>query len=147
MRVGPSCQPRAIGMRRRSIMEEARKAAQLHTGLPCLCHPGLDPGSRSATSKSGTPDQVRGDAGREAGREGKGRKTAQLHSEIAFPFQGSGGGVLPRNCAWKGREGGAWTARSEEHTSELQSLMRISYAVFCLKKKKIQSKLRTSQNH
>src|SRR3546814_2515734 len=30
-------------------------------------------------------------------------------------------------------------ARSEEHTSELQSLMRISYAVFCLKKKKKQS--------
>src|SRR3546814_7906775 len=29
------------------------------------------------------------------------------------------------------------TGRSEEHTSELQSLMRISYAVFCLKKKKI----------
>src|SRR3546814_10072802 len=29
--------------------------------------------------------------------------------------------------------------RSEEHTSELQSLMRISYAVFCLKKKKYQS--------
>src|SRR3546814_15638828 len=29
--------------------------------------------------------------------------------------------------------------RSEEHTSELQSLMRISYAVFCLKKKKILS--------
>src|SRR3546814_7402233 len=28
------------------------------------------------------------------------------------------------------------TTRSEEHTSELQSLMRISYAVFCLKKKK-----------
>src|SRR3546814_5494790 len=28
------------------------------------------------------------------------------------------------------------TPRSEEHTSELQSLMRISYAVFCLKKKK-----------
>src|SRR3546814_3070397 len=32
--------------------------------------------------------------------------------------------------------GGAWGTRSEEHTSELQSLMRISYAVFCLKKKK-----------
>src|SRR3546814_2152195 len=30
--------------------------------------------------------------------------------------------------------------RSEEHTSELQSLMRISYAVFCLKKKKQQKK-------
>src|SRR3546814_7800438 len=34
--------------------------------------------------------------------------------------------------AWRRRD--AW--RSEEHTSELQSLMRISYAVFCLKKKK-----------
>src|SRR3546814_6333719 len=32
-------------------------------------------------------------------------------------------------------------ARSEEHTSELQSLMRISYAVFCLKKKKKQKAL------
>src|SRR3546814_10612926 len=36
------------------------------------------------------------------------------------------GGAFPR---WVGN-------RSEEHTSELQSLMRISYAVFCLKKKK-----------
>src|SRR3546814_10554558 len=33
--------------------------------------------------------------------------------------------------------------RSEEHTSELQSLMRISYAVFCLKKKKQNTKLET----
>src|SRR3546814_7970339 len=32
---------------------------------------------------------------------------------------------------------GALDLRSEEHTSELQSLMRISYAVFCLKKKNI----------
>src|SRR3546814_10829943 len=31
---------------------------------------------------------------------------------------------------------GDWQLRSEEHTSELQSLMRISYADFCLKKKK-----------
>src|SRR3546814_3208948 len=31
-----------------------------------------------------------------------------------------------------------WDSRSEEHTSELQSLMRISYAVFCLKKKTTQ---------
>src|SRR3546814_8044823 len=35
--------------------------------------------------------------------------------------------------------------RSEEHTSELQSLMRISYAVFCLKKKKKQERLTTPQ--
>src|SRR3546814_2429269 len=42
--------------------------------------------------------------------------------------------------------------RSEEHTSELQSLMRISYAVFCLKKKKKKHKLtrqtyNQTQNH
>src|SRR3546814_19920579 len=37
----------------------------------------------------------------------------------------------------RARQAGAGDARrSEEHTSELQSLMRISYAVFCLKKKK-----------
>src|SRR3546814_8329152 len=42
-----------------------------------------------------------------------------------------GGGAIPYQI---GRfRAGAW--RSEEHTSELQSLMRISYAVFCLNKK------------
>src|SRR3546814_7080535 len=42
------------------------------------------------------------------------------------------------NCAFLPRMAGQSTRsqpRSEEHTSELQSLMRISYAVFCLKKK------------
>src|SRR3546814_1395430 len=39
---------------------------------------------------------------------------------------------MPRAGHWMKKEVG----RSEEHTSELQSLMRISYAVFCLKKKK-----------
>src|SRR3546814_5834890 len=56
----------------------------------------------------------------------------------------------PGRCAWAcvrdagGGDGFRWRAgaglagvRSEEHTSELQSLMRISYAVFCLKKKNI----------
>src|SRR3546814_3549489 len=36
---------------------------------------------------------------------------------------------------------GEFGLRSEEHTSELQSLMRISYAVFCLKKKKTNSNI------
>src|SRR3546814_1624838 len=44
----------------------------------------------------------------------------------------TGGGEIC--CLGQGRDGDR--ARSEEHTSELQSLMRISYAVFCLKKKK-----------
>src|SRR3546814_5726532 len=37
--------------------------------------------------------------------------------------------------------------RSEEHTSELQSLMRISYAVFCLKKKTKERKIKKKINH
>src|SRR3546814_5208707 len=37
--------------------------------------------------------------------------------------------------------------RSEEHTSELQSLMRISYAVFCLKKKKISPTARQEMSY
>src|SRR3546814_6618570 len=36
--------------------------------------------------------------------------------------------------------------RSEEHTSELQSLMRISYAVFCLKKKKTKTQTQTNNS-
>src|SRR3546814_7576189 len=39
-----------------------------------------------------------------------------------------------------------FSTRSEEHTSELQSLMRISYAVFCLKKKKKQHPIQPTQN-
>src|SRR3546814_5614479 len=46
-------------------------------------------------------------------------------------------GLEPRRlCAGTRQPCGALSGRSEEHTSELQSLMRISYAVFCLKKKK-----------
>src|SRR3546814_9224716 len=39
------------------------------------------------------------------------------------------------------------TLRSEEHTSELQSLMRISYAVFCLKKKTHKQQKHNNHNH
>src|SRR3546814_10738278 len=60
------------------------------------------------------------------------------------------GRALPRNRA---RQIGALTddedrvgrIRSEEHTSELQSLMRISYAVFCLKKKKKKKKKKNKE--
>src|SRR3546814_2433193 len=53
---------------------------------------------------------------------------------------------------YRGRDGRYYckrsdgTTRSEEHTSELQSLMRISYAVFCLKKKK-KKKSKTHKPH
>src|SRR3546814_3791745 len=57
-----------------------------------------------------------------------------LGAVLVFTF-GSGDESLPRD---RGAPAAAIAAlnRSEEHTSELQSLMRISYAVFCLTKKK-----------
>src|SRR3546814_4226409 len=54
-------------------------------------------------------------------------------------------GVVVMNTPFGNSITTAEHARSEEHTSELQSLMRISYAVFCLKKKKDTEK--TQQDH
>src|SRR3546814_6072379 len=54
----------------------------------------------------------------------------------------------PRRFPARDRHPAAHARRSEEHTSELQSLMRISYAVFCLKKKKSkQSNQKIIQNN
>src|SRR3546814_6515446 len=52
----------------------------------------------------------------------------------------------PRSRAVASSTRAALRVRSEEHTSELQSLMRISYAVFCLKKKKTQNQQQQTQN-
>src|SRR3546814_9695005 len=60
---------------------------------------------------------------RERGREGLSAIGRTRETDIALPFPAL---VRPADV----------DLRSEEHTSELQSLMRISYAVFCLKKKK-----------
>src|SRR3546814_6736948 len=58
---------------------------------------------------------------------------------IGFPL------VVKPVMSSSGKEQSTVRDRSEEHTSELQSLMRISYAVFCLKKKTLSSK--TNQTH
>src|SRR3546814_8627491 len=50
--------------------------------------------------------------------------------QLLFGLAGLGWLAALGWCAWRDR------GRSEEHTSELQSLMRISYAVFCLKNKR-----------
>src|SRR3546814_7552604 len=78
----------------------------------------------------GDPDRGIVALGPEAGRgqvaerlAGAGARLGQHHARLAL--------VLAR-----GEGGGRGGCRSEEHTSELQSLMRISYAVFCLKKNK-----------
>src|SRR3546814_9639245 len=56
-----------------------------------------------------------------------------------YKHQGVGWTLLNRAADYA-KTRGCRTLRSEEHTSELQSLMRISYAVFCLKKKKKETK-------
>src|SRR3546814_2886084 len=56
------------------------------------------------------------------------------HSGVAVQEDG-GGWLLHAGDAYFYRGEVGSQTRSEEHTSELQSLMRISYAVFCLKKK------------
>src|SRR3546814_9943721 len=55
---------------------------------------------------------------------------------IQSPLPSSARDALVRSPARSEPAAGSEKSRSEEHTSELQSLMRISYAVFCLKKKK-----------
>src|SRR3546814_2775396 len=62
-----------------------------------------------------------------AGRRGPPRSWRAPDHRRCLRHASARSAAIPRSCA-------CW--RSEEHTSELQSLMRISYAVFCLKKKK-----------
>src|SRR3546814_2043865 len=71
-----------------------------------------------------------------AGRLGAagGRRRPGAHRGRAAAHEGAGGAVAVGRAVEYGAR------RSEEHTSELQSLMRISYAVFCLKKKKKRQK-------
>src|SRR3546814_5021713 len=59
---------------------------------------------------------------------------AEMARRFGFPGAYAAYNAGPERYARHVR--GAASLRSEEHTSELQSLMRISYAVFCLKKKK-----------
>src|SRR3546814_1350022 len=81
-------------------------------------------------------------ARRRIGREAFAQALALGDVEHCEPFQeGNGAGIVARlhraRLLGVGNEavGIDDVGRSEEHTSELQSLMRISYAVFCLKKK------------
>src|SRR3546814_7209760 len=81
-----------------------------------------------------------------ADRRRTGRPISQFDAQIAAIVRSRGGLLASRNvrdfvdCGIEAidpwREGSSGAPRSEEHTSELQSLMRTSYAVFCLKKTK-----------
>src|SRR3546814_7859909 len=76
-------------------------------------------------------------SGSSAAERSEGLNSARCQSVLAA--RGSSlGNRPPATCEDAGTSSGCvvGASRSEEHTSELQSLMRISYAVFCLKKKK-----------
>src|SRR3546814_2934610 len=77
-------------------------------------------------------------AGRRADPDWRGCNVTMPHKQAILPLLDHVDAAAQRvgavNCIFRGPEG--LHGRSEEHTSELQSLMRISYAVFCLKKKK-----------
>src|SRR3546814_6621885 len=76
-----------------------------------------------------------------AGRQGSGTP----HAAAARPASPG----RSRHCRSRARPSNvpARPRRSEEHTSELQSLMRISYAVFCLKKKTNEKQTRTPKKN
>src|SRR3546814_5165830 len=79
------------------------------------------------------------------GRRGREAGIGAEHPDRQAGADGAGGNppaAAPLNR--QARRGPRSRYRSEEHTSELQSLMRISYAVFCLKKKKRKKTTKTT---
>src|SRR3546814_2796359 len=78
------------------------------------------------------------------------RPPRSTRTDTLFPYTTlfrswcANGWMVPRWCWPAGRIA---ARRSEEHTSELQSLMRISYAVFCLKKKHPHRPIHTDTNN
>src|SRR3546814_9832605 len=85
----------------------------------------------------GLPPRRRRAAGGERGQPGGGETAPARHHRqsqlLDHAADGRAGAAASRGRDRAHQRG---HLRSEEHTSELQSLMRISYAVFCLKKKK-----------
>src|SRR3546814_2672605 len=81
-------------------------------------------------------------------KKGKGTAAKTKGEAKGEPSEAKDGSVRPRANRRNGgrpRRSEKKRKRSEEHTSELQSLMRISYAVFCLKKKKQRQKTHIQQ--
>src|SRR3546814_1134449 len=119
-RAAESTSPRLRGPLRPSCLEQvlARENADDPVRLP------VD--DRHA-SDARLHDQVRNNAARRFGIRGGLRRVRERFGER---------GIFVECARFPSQRVRSRRERSEEHTSELQSLMRISYAVFCLKKKK-----------
>src|SRR3546814_2354316 len=103
------------------------RAARARSGwLPPIARSTRHEGETSEAFRMGYGDCGRGSGERPRRRRGKAR--VQGHADAARR-------KVARSRFGPSASGGGHARRSEEHTSELQYLMRISYAVFCLKKK------------
>src|SRR3546814_3029169 len=98
-------------------------------------HPGGGAAALGAVDRAGLARRRGGEA--QAAHQQRRGADAAPGGEVAGAV--CAGGPLPHVWADGGVPLHLSAARSEEHTSELQSLMRISYAVFCLKQKKTQT--------
>src|SRR3546814_6247277 len=87
-------------------------------------------------SDLGEPLQHFADAGAIKARAAQCVADGTHNYAFALHYPSTGRTVIERRISFDPPRDGHTFRRSEEHTSELQSLMRISYAVFCLKKKK-----------
>src|SRR3546814_9257469 len=116
-----------------SDLEAGRKARELG-----LVPGGASFGTKSAESPVLTIARRRGAGPNDASSTARGQFHVAQHPEVRRD-RGPGGGRRHVGHLAGVRRRHAARLRSEEHTSELQSLMRISYAVFCLKKKKRQA--------
>src|SRR3546814_3031854 len=117
------CSSDLEGHHRRQAEEEAEEGRALRQG-----------------ARAGGAQQRRQHHGRteEVDRAGKERRQAPLTTRpcgACRPAAPRPSRIPPRDRPRGRRGAAARCSRSEEHTSELQSLMRISYAVFCLKNK------------
>src|SRR3546814_6910271 len=125
----------------RGPLESTRSDTPCPTPTLFRSPPPTRPG-RAAVPPSATASTATRSArpARPAGRgRAKSRSAKSTSRTATAPAAGKGRAASRDHPAGgRGAGHGGQIARSEEHTSELQSLMRISYAVFCLKKKKKQ---------
>src|SRR3546814_7202857 len=100
------------------------------SGFPANVGVVLPPKARSGVYGVGLAFEITGWVGGKMARQ-----VAPDGKSFACTVFESPGGFIACDAAIAAAKEAGFTTRSEEHTSELQSLMRISYAVFCLKKK------------
>src|SRR3546814_4356050 len=123
-----------MACRRRCKTTDGPGALSQHGGRDAAC--GSRPSARG--------DRRGGERRRRHCRRDGDAGSSERDPQIAAGTRGAASGTLRRTATV--RQIGL-IRRSEEHTSELQSLMRISYAVFCLKKKKINKRQTTDKGH